>query len=64
MSTLLEVTKAKKQFKRELGIYKVTRIINSPKNTKRRMRRALGLESELARFIRFFIRTLSKILKK
>jgi hypothetical protein len=54
--TLLGLTAAKKKVKRELGIYKVTRVLNAPKNAKRRVKRSLGWESEGAKLFRFIMR--------
>ncbi len=56
MKTILGVTKAKRQAKKNLGIYKVTKITNAPKNTKRRMKRKVGYESEPMKFMRFLRR--------
>ena len=56
LKTILGLTAAKKQLKRDLGIYKVTRVLNAPKNAKRRAKRALGYESEPAKFFRFLMR--------
>jgi len=56
LKTVLGLTAAKKKFKRDLGIYKVTAIMNSPKNAKRRAKRAVGWESEIAKFSRFITR--------
>ena len=42
MNTLLGVTKAKRQIKKDLGIYNVTRVINAPKNAERRVLREVG----------------------
>ncbi|MCD9085220.1 hypothetical protein [Stenotrophomonas sp. SY1] len=56
LKTLLGLTAAKKRIKGDLGIYKVTRIFNAPKNAKRRAKRAVGWESEGARLLRFIRR--------
>ena len=56
IKTLLGVTAAKKKIKRDLGIYKVTKITNAPKNAKRRLKGSLGYESEGAKFVRFLFR--------
>ncbi len=56
LNTLLGITAAKKKIKRDLGIYKVTRVINAPKNMERRVKRALGWESEIAKFFRWVMR--------
>lgn len=53
LKTILGLTAAKKQIKRDLGIYKVTRVLNAPKNAKRRAKRAVGWESEGAKLFRF-----------
>lgn len=53
LNTVLGVTKAKRQVKKELGVYEVTQITNAPRNAKRRARRKVGLETELVRFLRF-----------
>lgn len=54
--TALGVTKAKRKLKKDLGVYKVTKVTNAPKNAKRRVKRKLGYESEGAKFIRFLLR--------
>lgn len=51
--TALGLTKAKRQLKKDLGIYKITKILNAPKNAKRRAKRKLGFESSVAKFFRF-----------
>lgn len=56
LKTVLGLTAAKKKVKRELGIYEITKVLNAPKNAKRRIKRALGFESELAKFFRFLAR--------
>lgn len=56
LKTALGLTAAKKQLKRDLGIYKVTKVLNAPKNAKRRAKRALGWESEGAKLFRFIVR--------
>lgn len=53
LKTILGLTTAKKRLKRDLGIYEVTKVINAPKNTKRRAKRAFGWESEIAKLFRF-----------
>jgi hypothetical protein len=53
VKTLLGVTKAKKRAKKSVGIYKVTRVTNAPKNLKRRVKRRMGYESEPMKFLRF-----------
>jgi len=56
LNTLLGITKAKKKIKKDLGIYKVTKVINAPQNAKRRLKRAAGYESGLMRFFRALAR--------
>lgn len=56
LKTLLGLTAAKKRIKGDLGIYKITKIINAPRNAKRRAKRAVGWESEGARLLRFIRR--------
>lgn len=56
LKTLLGVTKAKRQIKKSLGIYQVTGILNAPNNAKRRVKRALGYESESMKLFRFISR--------
>lgn len=56
LKTVLGITKAKRQVKKSLGVYEVTKIINAPRNTKRRIKRELGYESEPMKFLRFFSR--------
>lgn len=53
LKSVLGVTKAKKKLKKDLGIYEVTKIINAPKNAKRRVKRKLGYESEIMKIFRF-----------
>ena len=38
LKTLLGATAVKKKLKRDLGVYQVTRVLNAPKNAKRRTR--------------------------
>lgn len=52
LNTILGITKAKKQIKSDLGIYKVTKILNYPTNLKRRALRKLGYYSEPAEILR------------
>jgi hypothetical protein len=52
LNTILGITKAKKQIKNDLGIYKVTRILNFPTNLKRRALRKVGYYSEPAKILR------------
>jgi hypothetical protein len=56
VKTALGVTKAKRRAKKSLGIYKVTKITNAPKNAKRRVKRKMGYESEPMKFLRFLRR--------
>jgi hypothetical protein len=56
LKTTLGVTKAKRQVKKNLGIYEVTKYTNAGKNTKRRVKRKLGYESEPAKLGRFLRR--------
>ena len=53
LKSVLGVTKAKRKLKKDLGIYEVTKIINAPKNAKRRVKRKLGYESEIMKIFRF-----------
>lgn len=53
LETALGLTSAKKQLKREIGIYNATNILNAPTNAKRTAKRALGWESAGAKFFRF-----------
>ena len=55
MNTLLGITKAKRQIKKDLGIYKVTRVINAPKNAERRALRKMGYYSGPMKFLRFLM---------
>lgn len=52
LSTLLGITKAKKNIKKELGIYKVTKVVNAPKNFERRIRRNIGYYSAPMKILR------------
>lgn len=56
LSTLFGVTKAKRRAKKSLGIYKVTGVLNAPKNARRRIKRRLGYESEPMKLFRFLVR--------
>lgn len=56
VKTMLGVTKAKRRVKKDLGIYKVTRITNMPTNVRRRVNRKTGYESEPMSFLRFLKR--------
>lgn len=56
LKTLLGVTNAKKQVKRQLGVYEVTRVLNAPANAKRKVKRSFGWESGPAKFLRFLAR--------
>jgi len=53
---LLGVTKAKRRLKKDLGIYEVTKVTNAPANAKRRLKRAVGYESEPMKLTRFLRR--------
>lgn len=59
LKTVLGVTKAKRQIKKSLGVYEVTKVINAPKNAERRFKRKIGLNSGIA----VFIRSLFKLFK-
>jgi hypothetical protein len=52
LKTLLGVTKAKKQLKKELGITVALRPFRWWTNTKRRFKRNIGYESEAGRLVR------------
>ena len=52
LKTLLGVTKAKKQIKKELGITVALNPFRWWPNTKRRMKRKIGYESEAGRLVR------------
>ena len=52
LKTLLGVTKAKKRIKKELGITAALKPFRWWTNTKRRMKRKIGYESEAGRLIR------------
>lgn len=56
LKTALGITAANKQLKRELGIYKVTKVLNAPKNAKRSVKRSFGWESEWVKLSRFIAR--------
>ena len=56
LKTLLGVTSAKKKIKKDLGIYEITKVLNAPKNTKRKVKRAMGYESEPMKIFRFIQR--------
>ena len=56
LKTQLGITKAKRKSKKALGINKVTKIINAPKNKKRQIKRKLGYESVIMKFFRFILR--------
>lgn len=60
LKTTLGVTKAKRRIKKDLGIYKVTKVTNAPKNLKRRAKRKVGHESEPMKFFRFLRRIFKK----
>jgi hypothetical protein len=52
LNTLLGVTKAKKQIKKELGITALLKPLRWWPNQKRKMKRQFGYESDLGRSIR------------
>ncbi len=52
LNTILGITNAKKEVKRNLGIYKVIKILNFPTNLKRRALRKVGYYSEPVRILR------------
>lgn len=56
LKTALGITKAKRRAKKAIGLDKVTRVLNAPKNAKRRAKRKLGYYSEPMKFIRFLMR--------
>lgn len=56
LKTLLGLTKAKRRLKRDLGIYEVTKFTNAPENAQRRLKRAIGYESEPMKLARFLSR--------
>ncbi len=56
LKTLLGVTKAKRRIKKDLGIYEVTKVLNAPKNARRRFLRSMGYESGVMKFLRFLNR--------
>lgn len=56
VKSMLGVTKAKRRVKKDLGIYKFTRITNLPTNTRRQVNRKVGYESEPMAFLRFLKR--------
>ena len=60
LKTALGVTKAKRRVKKNLGIYKVTKITNAPKNIERRVKRKTGYYSEPMKFLRFLGRLFRK----
>jgi hypothetical protein len=53
LKTALGLTKTKRQIKKDLGVYEVTKVTNAPKNAKRKAKRAMGWESGPAKFFRF-----------
>ncbi len=53
LRSALGVTKAKRSLIRNLGVYKVTRYTNAPKNTKTRLKRKAGYYSEPMKLFRF-----------
>lgn len=60
LKTLLGVTKAKRQVKQALGVYKVTKVINAPQNAKRRMKRRLGLDRGIGKFVSQLLKSIFK----
>ena len=52
INTLLGITKARRQVKKDLGIYKITKIINYPTNLKRKFLRDAGYYSEPMKILR------------
>lgn len=56
LKTVLGLTSAKKKVKKELGIYEITKVLNAPKNAKRRVKRSVGYESEPMKIFRFIKR--------
>ncbi len=56
LRTMLGITKAERRVKQRLGIYKVTRVLNAPKNFRRRVLRKLGYYSEPMKFLRYWLR--------
>ncbi len=52
LNTILGITKAKRQAKKALGIYNVTKILNAPQNFKRRILRKTGYYSEPMKMLR------------
>ena len=58
LKTLLGMTAAKRRVKTNLGIYEVTKVLNTPKNAKRNLKRSLGYESGPMKFFRFLSRLL------
>jgi hypothetical protein len=53
IKTIFGITKAKRKIKKDLGIYEVTKIINTPQNAKRKVKRDLGYESVIMRIFRY-----------
>lgn len=56
LKSALGLTKAKRSLKRDLGICKVTRYTNAPKNAKTRLKRKAGYYSEPMKLFRFISR--------
>lgn len=52
INNLLGITKAKKEIKKDLGIHKITKILNYPTNLKRRVLRHAGYYSEPMKLLR------------
>lgn len=58
LKTALGITKTKRKITKDLGISKITKVVNAPKNSKRSIKRKLGYESMVMKFIRFVFRLL------
>ena len=58
LKSLLGVTKAKRQLKKSLGVYEVTKYTNATKNVKTRLKRKAGYYSEPMKLLRFLGRLL------
>ncbi len=53
LNTLLGITKAKRQLKRDTGIAQIERVLNTPKNMERQALRRVGFYSEPMKFLRW-----------
>jgi len=53
LKSALGVTKAKRRLKKDLGVYKVTRYTNAPKNAKSKLKRKAGYYSDPMKFLRY-----------